>query len=351
MKVLISDPSGYKAIVIAKQLKRYYPNTEILGLETKKLLKIYSKYFSRVITYNIDSLFKSNMKALLYQEGVSLLLITNSDELLKIFRLNDLELNSLIGYNSLDDFEALNNKALLAKLCSSLNISAPSTLKAVQAKIDKSYVAKPILGSSSKGVIYFLPLSLESKKELMELSADQFIIQEYIEGFAAGLSVYAKNGEIFSLYSHKRLLEYPVSGGSSVYRCGYHNDEMMEIAKRLLNATKWTGFAMFEFKVTKSGNPFLIEVNPRIWGSINQGLANGVNYFECILGESVTKIYNAKEIRTYLSPIIYKSLFKSLMKGKFYSTFNFLSNFRVNRADVSFFDDPFGFLSMLLRKL
>ncbi len=78
---------------------------------------------------------------------------------------------------------------------------------------------------------------------------------------------------------------------------------------------------MFEFKLKPNDELVLIEVNPRIWGSINQGLQNGVNYFEPILGASqtITEVKKKKDIKKYLSPQVYSSLFMYLLRGKFKS--------------------------------
>ena len=106
---------------------------------------------------------------------------------------------------------------------------------------------------------------------------------------------------------------------------------------------------MFEFKLTSDGKIVLIEINPRIWGSINQGLQNGVNYFEDILGKPTQKNQNDKKVNTYLSPVIYLSLFQYLIRFKFKPISYFFHNIRKNRPDVGLFDDPLGYISMLIR--
>ena len=93
-----------------------------------------------------------------------------------------------------------------------------------------------------------------------------------------------------------------------------------------------------------------IEVNPRIWGSVNQGLQNGINYFEPILGKVRLPINNIEK-KTFLSPYIYRILIKYLFNGQFKPLITFIENIKCNRADVSFFNDPKGWLSLILRKI
>ncbi|MHA1396066.1 MAG: hypothetical protein ACTSRZ_21385, partial [Promethearchaeota archaeon] len=164
-------------------------------------------------------------------------------------------------------------------------------------------------------------------------------------------SVYAINGKIKIGYGHIRLAEFPVSGGSSVYRESFYDNRMKEIAEKILDKIKWSGFAMFEFKLTPKGDLILIEVNPRIWGSINQGLQNGVNYFKLIIPRPCVKGYKKKYIRTYLSPQIYLSFFMYLLKGNFKPIIYFFRNFRSNKADINIFSDFRGWVSVVLRNI
>ena len=123
----------------------------------------------------------------------------------------------------------------------------------------------------------------ESDRKALESRAGklgpQMVCQEYVAGKGCGYSVYCRNGEILQEYGHLRLAEYPTSGGSSVYRMGFMHPNMRPIAQEILNRIPWTGFAMFEFKLTPDNELVLIEVNPRIWGSINQALQDGIPFF------------------------------------------------------------------------
>jgi predicted ATP-grasp superfamily ATP-dependent carboligase len=54
---------------------------------------------------------------------------------------------------------------------------------------------------------------------------------------------------------------------------------MEKIAADLLEHYHWHGVAMVEFKLRESDKkPVLLEVNPRIWGSINQSVLAGVDF-------------------------------------------------------------------------
>jgi hypothetical protein len=127
--------------------------------------------------------------------------------------------------------------------------------------------------------------------------------------------------------------------------------EMHAIAKKICESTSWTGFAMFEFKLTDKNEIYLIEINPRIWGSINQSIQMGVNFpYYLLFPEKIPENPVLKnEVITYLSPLSYISLFQYCLKLNFKPLKKFLRNLNVVKADVSLFSDFRGYLSMLLR--
>ena len=229
------------------------------------------------------------------------------------------------------------------------------------------FVIKPTNLSSAKGVQYIL----KDKGERLEVIGERdVIIQEFITGKGCGYEVYCRNGQILVEYGHIRLAEWPTSGGSSVLRAGYIHPDMRSMAEKILRQVPWTGFAMFEFKLTPSNELVLIEVNPRIWGSINQALQDHCPLFEPILGPFYSKsnpqlvprvtnksFINAQKeqaksaIRTSLYPQVLFAMFGYAFKGKWSIVRDYLSHLSITRRDVNSWSDPLGLLSMVIRKI
>jgi len=89
------------------------------------------------------------------------------------------------------------------------------------------------------------------------------LIQEYLDGEAIGVSaVFGKDSFPVSVICHKRLREYPITGGPSSCCVSVWDEELVDYAIRLLKALNWRGVAMVEFKDRR-----LLEINPRVWGS------------------------------------------------------------------------------------
>jgi len=89
------------------------------------------------------------------------------------------------------------------------------------------------------------------------------VVQERIEGEGGGASVLLDAGGcLVGAICHRRVREYPVSGGPSSCCESVYDEKKVDAAYRLLNAFGFTGLAMVEFKGGR-----ILEVNPRVWGS------------------------------------------------------------------------------------
>ena len=345
MKVLIGEISSYKAIVIARYIKIHYPGIFIYGFDySKTLIKYHTKYIDEFLLINKVNLIDS-LTFVINKFNIDIFFPVNNDKLkefLKSHVLNNTVLNYMGDYSA---FNRLNDKKELFKLARNLSINVPTNYSnLISAAIP--FVIKPKSESSAKGVIYIN--SEYQKRKFLNKELSDLVIQEYVQGIGVGLSLYAKNGEILNYYGHKRIAEYPVTGGSSTYRASWFDERMLEIANKLVKEIKYSGFVMFEFKLTNQNKLYLIEANPRIWGSINQGLQEGINYFENILGKLDLK---HKKVFTYVPLLLIKSFIGYFCKFNFAPMLFYLKNYSASIPDISFVDDPKGYISTILRKL
>ena len=351
MKALVSEISSFKAIVICKYLKERYENVNIYSFDTRAFTRYFRTKYSDKHYIIERSAYLESVLDILRKDNIDLFIPIHSNEMNIVLQNKDKAEKALAYWGSYESFTILNDKDKLYELASGLNINVPKKYNNIE-EAQVKCVIKPVNQSSAKGVRYFFDQEKLDKEKSDLGSKKDIIIQEYIQGEGVGYSVFAKNGEIITGFGHKRLAEYPISGGSSVYRENYENEEIKAISEKILLATQWSGFAMFEFKLTPDNKIYLIEVNPRIWGSINQGLQNGINYFEDILGKvTLVEYSNTRNIKTYLSPLIYLSLLKYLLQLNFRPILTFIDNTFHNRADVNIFSDFKGWFGTILRKL
>ncbi|MFR6380420.1 MAG: hypothetical protein ACLUNZ_12175 [Evtepia sp.] len=89
------------------------------------------------------------------------------------------------------------------------------------------------------------------------------IVQEKVVGPGEGVNLLLdEQSRLICAFCHRRLREYPASGGPSTCCVSFYDAGMIDQAYRLLASFGFVGMAMVEFKGGK-----ILEVNPRVWGA------------------------------------------------------------------------------------
>jgi protein-tyrosine-phosphatase/predicted ATP-grasp superfamily ATP-dependent carboligase len=103
--------------------------------------------------------------------------------------------------------------------------------------------------------------------------------QQYVSGTGVGVELLYDRGRAVLSFVHERIHEWPLTGGASTYRRSLPAaGPMVEAALRLLDALAWHGVAMVEFKRQLDGTWYLMEINPRLWGSLALAIDAGVDF-------------------------------------------------------------------------
>ena len=358
MKILITDFSSYKAIVIAKFIKRYYPSSEIISVDHRRFTsRIRSKYSDEhyiVESSGIDAPdYPEKLASLVAANDIDWLIPINSQEIGGLLEKRKLFGSTLDYWGSAIIYKTLHDKSLLHAELKKLGVPIPVEYDCLSSAI-APIVIKPTNASASKGVRYLTTADDIQKYRVQHGDTlAGHVIQAFVEGEGAGYSGFFNEGKIVAAYGHIRLGEFPISGGSSVYRGplpSQYKEGIKSIVETILKKLPWSGFAMFEFKVSADGNIVFIECNPRIWGSINQGLANGTNYFVKLLGPPEVEVNTDTDtVLTYFSPLFWASLCGYIVTGRFAKVGIFIQNCFRSKVDVSFIKDPIGFLSLIGR--
>ena len=128
------------------------------------------------------------------------------------------------------------------------------------------------------------------------------IIQKYISGEGAGFFAFYKNGDCRNYFIHKRIREYPASGGPSTCAESYFDQGIYESGKKILDHLNWEGVAMVEFKKdNKTGIYNLMEINAKFWGSLDLALVSGVNFPQMLIdnaaGREIEKVDYKRDVR------------------------------------------------------
>jgi predicted ATP-grasp superfamily ATP-dependent carboligase len=120
------------------------------------------------------------------------------------------------------------------------------------------------------------------------------LIQEFVPGHGEGLFFLADRGQIVARFAHRRLREKPPSGGVSVLSESVSPDPaLLEASERLLAELEWHGVAMVEFRRSPTGRAVLMEINPRLWGSLQLAIDAGVDFPRLMVD-----LYSGKRVDT-----------------------------------------------------
>jgi predicted ATP-grasp superfamily ATP-dependent carboligase len=215
---------------------------------------------------------------------------------------------AIVPFPDLDAFSALTDKERLLEEASKLGIAIPAQqivrdIEAV-ASMDLSLlrypiVLKPARSVSDRGgvratfsVTYASDASdLQRKIRALPPAAFPLLVQQRVVGPGIGIFLLIWDGKVKAQFAHQRLSEKPPSGGVSVYRESVAMDEgLRDRSRALLDRFGWRGVAMVEYKRdSATGQPYLMEVNGRFWGSLQLAIDSGVDFprilVACALGE------------------------------------------------------------------
>lgn len=126
--------------------------------------------------------------------------------------------------------------------------------------------------------------------------AGPFLLQARITGPGVGIFLLRWSGRILASFAHQRIREKPPSGGVSVCCESIAvSPELLSQSVRLIEALEWEGVAMVEYKEDRrTGRYYLMEINPRFWGSLQLAIDSGVDFpwhlYRAIEGAEVTPV-------------------------------------------------------------
>jgi glycosyltransferase involved in cell wall biosynthesis/predicted ATP-grasp superfamily ATP-dependent carboligase len=201
-----------------------------------------------------------------------------------------------IPFASAEAFDRICDKRLVLQMANKQGIAVPlqsevSTLTddlEASERIRFPLVVKParsVSGPDSgriKNAVSYAYNEVELRQTLSSLRKEAYpvLLQERVIGPGIGISLLVWDGELRAAFAHRRIREKPPSGGVGVLRESIGLDE--ELLKRslaLLSDFSWQGVAMFEYKIDVArGIPYLMEINGRLWGSLQLAIESGVNF-------------------------------------------------------------------------
>jgi len=290
MSVIITDANLRTALYTIRSLGRR--GIEITATEEKDKWKIPIGFISRYCRKKIRTppvrKEKEFIKFMMnLSESYEAILPCGVNTMLSLSKYLD-EFNAQIPIPPYRTLIKAVDKEITFKIAMENNIPCPKTffpknraeLEEIADRISYPAVVKIRKGSTARGVFY-----ANSKEELIRRYIEAHniqegpIIQEYIKGRGYGAFALYNKSKVRAVFVHKRIREYPITGGPSSYCESVRESKVLKYGLKLLNILNWHGVAMVEFKIDeRDGTPKLMEINPRFWGSMPLAIVAGVDF-------------------------------------------------------------------------
>lgn len=260
-----------------------------------------SKYCRQLFTYSDPyssprQFFKDILKQI-HELNISFLLpISEATTYVILAFRNELPDHVILPFPTTESVERLADKNNLFRSAQKLGVPIPETVFCGNSEEGQEALANiehfPVVLKPFKSKI-FQETAILSTQVVIAHSAQEasdalkhhfffkfpFTIQSFIEGSGQGVFALFDHGEPLCFFAHRRLREKPPAGGVSVLcESTPVNGLLREHAEKLLRSVAWHGVAMVEFRVASDGTGFLMEVNPRFWGSLQLAIDSGFDF-------------------------------------------------------------------------
>lgn len=128
--------------------------------------------------------------------------------------------------------------------------------------------------------------------QLGDNDEESFLVQEFVTGEGVGYFALCHDGHVLNDFMHRRIREYPATGGSSACAESIESEDLRSKGRSILSALQWTGVAMVEFIRDSRGELVFLEINPKFWGSLDLAIASGVNFPLLLVNQAMRKDLN-----------------------------------------------------------
>lgn len=200
-----------------------------------------------------------------------------------------LEQHTAVPFPPAETFRVGQDKRLTVEAARDIGIPHPKTLfsgettvDAVDREFEYPVVVKPVRGAGRIGTTVcdsFADLERVTRETLD--AHGPVLFQEFVplKDERGVYTLYDSSSTPVGRTVQRRLRSHPPEGGASTYRETVADPELVDLADKLLGALDWQGLAMVEFRIdARTGEPKLMEINPRLWGSLALSRYAGVNF-------------------------------------------------------------------------
>jgi phosphoglycolate phosphatase-like HAD superfamily hydrolase/biotin carboxylase len=289
--VLVIRASYRKAYPIIESLKRAGYRV-IAGIDTMVSEALFSTFpdkFAWIINpYKSEKSYIASIISAIKENHVDIVVPVGFIDFLLLSKYKDiLERYAVIPVDAFEKIVSLSDKWYAGRLAESIGVSYPRTLflrdnvdlASVKTFLDEVGFPLVVKGFGDASRPRFVSNFDDLIREINLRAKDGVLLQEFIVGIGAGYFVLSDNGKPVAEFMHRRIAEVNPLGGASIKAASNFDSELLSLGRRIVERTGFTGVMMIEFKKeAETGNYYLMEINPKFWGSLELAYKAGVDF-------------------------------------------------------------------------
>lgn len=205
-----------------------------------------------------------------------------------------------------EDMEVIDkiyNKRKLLSIASAAGLPVPATIMPSEPDPAHNNLRYPVLIKGNNGLTFYKryhrkAILARDKHALQQalgslkgIQSDEYFIQELIpEGHkTVSVTLFAINGVVRTFWMGVKLREHPVRFGTATCCQSVHDDELLDMSRKLVSILGYTGVCEIEWlKDPRDNQSKLIEINARTWLWVGLAAKCGIN-FPVMIWEYVNK--------------------------------------------------------------
>lgn len=291
-RVFVTDGQTLAALAIARSLGRRGCDVHT-GESFSCNLTRFSKHVREAITYpspdeNPDRFLEFLLPHLRDRKYEFLVPVRDETTLLISKYKNEISTHVDLYIADHEKVKRLNDKGETIRLARNAGVPTPETyfperqtVDEIKRTADYPLLIRPRISSGSRGItLVRAPSDFAEAFETVSREYGTPIVQEYVEksGYTTACMLFNDEGRSVASFSYERRKEYPPSGGPTVVGVSHDDSAAKAYGAELLKAIDWKGPAEIEFILDDTGEPLLLEVNPRFWTPVGLAIASGVDF-------------------------------------------------------------------------
>lgn len=167
----------------------------------------------------------------------------------------------------------------------SVQVSGVEDLRAAEAQFGYPFVVKPTVSWTGEAADRVNPVEVIDEAEAMEAitrflaTGCQALAQQWASGRREGVTLLMADGEVLAVCGAIAHRTTPLLGGVSVMRESISvPEDILNASISLAKAIGLDGPAEIEWRRDTSGRPLLMEINPRLAGTLENANKSGVDF-------------------------------------------------------------------------